>query len=136
MTVRQRQSGMSVVGIFAILLMLGFFALCAIRISPPYFESLSVENIISNIAANPDTAEASIRQIRLNTDANFNTNQIYELDAKDVSVFRASGKTYIDARYEVRLPILWRIDAIVKFDDLFYVVGEPDPVAPVAMPKT
>jgi hypothetical protein len=136
MTARRRQSGMSILGIFAILLMLGFFALCAIRIAPPYFEYLSVKNTISNIATESDTAEISIRQIRRKIDANFNTNQIYELEAKDVNVFHKGGKTYIDANYEVRLPILWRIDAVVNFDDLFYVLGEPDPIPPIEAPKT
>ena len=135
MTARGRQSGMSIVGMLIILLMLGFFALCIIRISPPYFEHLSVKNIISNIAAEPDTVEASIRQIRRNIDSNFNTNQIYELKAKDVNVFRKSGKTYIDASYEVRMPIVWRIDAVINFDDMFYEVGKPEPVEPVLAPK-
>lgn len=135
MMARRRQSGMSVLGMLVILLMLGFFAMCAIRMSPPYFESLSIRNIISNIATDPDTAEVSIRRIRRNIDSNFNTNQIYELEAKDVKVFRKNGKTYIDASYEVRLPILWRIDAVINFDDLFYVVGEADPVSPVSVTK-
>ena len=132
---RRRQSGMSIIGILVILLMLGFFALCAIRLSPPYFESLSVRNIVSNVAMAPETPEASIRQIRRKLDSNFNTNQIYELKAKDVNVFRKSGKTYIDASYEVRMPIVWRIDAVINFDDMFYEVGKPEPVEPVLAPK-
>jgi hypothetical protein len=89
MTAGRRQSGMSIIGMFVILLMLGFFALCAIRIAPPYFEYLSVKNTISNIATEADTAEVSIRQIRRKIDANFNTNQIYELEAKVLQLDRA-----------------------------------------------
>ena len=132
----KRQSGMSMLGILAILLMVGFFAMCAIRISPPYFEYLSVKNIVSNVAVAPESAQESIRDIRRALDSNFNTNQIYELDAKDVNIYRKSGKTYIDANYEVRLPIIWRIDAVVRFDDLLYVVGEAEPVSPQSVPKS
>ena len=125
---RRRQSGMSMVGIFCILLMLGFFALCAIRISPPYFEYLSVKDIIERIVMDPDTKTASVSSIRRKLANIFNTNQIYELSYKDVEIIRRKGKSYIDANYEVRLPIAWRVDAVVKFDDLLYEIGNPNPV--------
>ena len=136
MTLRRRQSGMSMLGIFVILFMLGFFALCAIRIAPPYFEYLSVKNILSNIAIAPETAEESVRQIRRSIASNYNTNQIYETEAKDVNIFRRGGKTYIDASYEVRLPIAWRVDAVVSFDDLIYIVGQADPISPDLVPSS
>ena len=125
---RRRQSGMSIVGIFCILLMVGFFALCAIRISPPYFEYLSVKDIIERIVMDPDTKTASAASIRRKLANIFNTNQIYELSYKDVEIIRRKGKSYIDANYEVRLPIAWRVDAVVKFDDLLYEIGNPKPV--------
>jgi hypothetical protein len=47
----------------------------------------------------------------------------------EVKVYRSKGKTYIDGDYEVRLPVVWRIDAILKFDDLLYRVGDPEPLS-------
>ena len=43
MNTRQRQSGMSIPGILVIMIMVGFFVMCAIRMAPPYFEYLSVK---------------------------------------------------------------------------------------------
>ena len=43
-------------------------------------------------------------------------------------VYRNKGKMYIDANYEVRLPVMGPIDAVLVFDDLLYVLGSPDPV--------
>ena len=126
---RRRQSGMSIIGIFGILLMLGFFALCAIRIAPPYFEYLSVKDIVERVVMDPDTKTASASSIRRKFANIFNTNQIYELSYKDVEIIRRKGKGYIDANYEVRLPIVWRVDAVVKFDDLLYEIGSPKPVS-------
>jgi hypothetical protein len=126
---RRRQSGMSMVGIFCILLMLGFFALCAIRIAPPYFEYLSVKDIIERIVMDPVTKTASTASIRRKLATIFNTNQIYELSYKDVEIIHRKGKSYIDANYEVRLPIVWRVDAVIKFDDLLYEIGNPKPVS-------
>jgi hypothetical protein len=130
----RRQTGLSIPGILAIMIMVGFFLMCAIRMSPPYFESLSVRDIISRIVMEPDAGTGSIRQIRRKIENIFNSNQIYELQPKDVDIYRKKGKTYVDARYEVRLPIMGRIDAVLKFDDLLYVVGTPTPIA--ATPAT
>jgi hypothetical protein len=128
MKMLRRESGMSIIGTIAILIMLGFFAMCILRMLAPYTEYLSVKDIIQRIATDPETVGKSARDIKRKIDFVFNTNQIYELDHKDVNVFRRKGKQYIDANYEVRLPIMWRIDAVLKFDDLLYQVGDPNPV--------
>ena len=108
--------------------MLGFFAMCIVRMAPPYFEYLSVKDIIVKIATDPETIDKSARDIRRKIDFVFNTNQIYELNWKDVEVFDRRGKKYIDANYEVRIPIMGKIDAVLKFNDLLYQVGDPKPV--------
>jgi len=128
MSARRNQSGMSLLGILCILLMLGFFAMNIIRMVPPYLEYLSVKDIIARIAMDPDNTEASPADIRRKLSNIFNTNQIYLLDPKDVEVYIKSGNTFIDANYEVRLPVMWRIESILKFDDLLYQVGNPNPL--------
>jgi hypothetical protein len=134
MILRERQAGMSIPGILAILIMVGFFVMCIIRMAPPYFEYLSVKDIIAKVAMDFPPQTASIGQIRRRLRNLFNTNQIYELKPKEVEVYRKSGKTYIDASYEVRLPVMGRIDAVLKFDDLLYVVGSPVPLVGASAP--
>ena len=132
---RQRQTGLSIPGILAVLIMVGFFFMCAIRMAPPYFEYLSVKDIIARIVMEPEADKRGIAQIRRKIANIFNTNQIYELEPKDVEVYRKNGKTYVDANYEVRVPVMGRIDAVLKFDDLLYVVGSPEPVEATAATK-
>ena len=131
---RSHQSGMSIPGILCILLMLGFFAMCIIKMMPPYFEYLSVKDIISRLAVESDPDETTNSVIRRKIANIFNSNQIYLLDPKDVEVYRSKGETYIDANYEVRMPIMWRIDAVLKFDDLLYQVGNPEPITDAPPP--
>ena len=128
MITHRRQSGMSILGIICILAMLGFFAMCIVRMSAPYFEYLSVKDIIFKIVTDQDTLSKSPADIKRKIAYVFNTNQIYKLDPRDVKVFHTKGKKYIDANYEVRLPIMWRIDAVLKFDDLLYEIGDPRPI--------
>ena len=134
MNTRQRQSGMSIPGILAVMIMVGFFVMCGLRMSAPYFEYLSVKDIISNISGEHEADKKTIGQIRRKIGNMFNTNQIYELDYKDVEVYRKDGKTYIDGNYEVRVPIMGRIDAIMSFDDLIFQAGNPEPLEGAAIP--
>ena len=128
MNTRRRQHGMGIFGIMGVLAMLGFFALCIIKMTPPYFEFLSVRDIVTNIVNDPESAKKSSSDIRRKLDYIFNTNQINGLSYQDVEVYRKKGKHYIDARYEVRMPIMWRIDAVLKFDDLLFEIGDPTPL--------
>jgi hypothetical protein len=121
----RRQSGMSVPGMLIIASMVGFFVMNIIRMAPPYFEYLSVKEIVQKVALESDPETRTIGEIRRRITALFNTNQIYKLHPKDVEVYRKDGKTFIDATYEVRLPVMGRIDSVMKFDDLIYVVGSP-----------
>ena len=103
--------------------MVGFFVMCAIRMVPRYFEFLSVREIVTTIAREHNPKEENIGDIRRRVAKMFNTNQIYDLKPKEVEVFRKDGETYIDASYEVRLPVMGRIEAVLVFDDLKYVAG-------------
>jgi len=132
MKTRQRQAGMSIPGMLVIAIMVGFFVMCIIRMTPPYLEYLSVKNIIEQIVVEKDPGTETIGGIRRRIGNMFNTNQIYELQPKEVEVFRKDGKTYIDASYEVRLPVMGRIDAVLSFDDLMYVYGNPVPLSDLA----
>ena len=118
MNTRQRPTGMSIPGMLAIAIMVGFFVMCIIRMAPPYTEYLSVKSIIEQVTMEFDPQSQSIGDIRRRIDFMFNTNQIYDLKPKDVEIFHEKGKTYIDASYEVRVPIMGVIYAVMVFDDL------------------
>jgi hypothetical protein len=124
MKTRSRQQGMSIPGMLVVAAMLGFFIMCAVRMTPHYFEYLSVREIITKIAQEHNPDEEDIADIRRRIATVFNTNQIYDLQPKDVEVYRKDGRTYIDARYEARVPVMGIIDAVMKFDDLEIETGQ------------
>jgi uncharacterized protein YxjI len=123
-----KQSGVSLWGLLLILIVFGFFAMCAIRMAPPYFEYLSVRDIVERIVMDSETEGQKISSIRRSIDSIFNTNQIYGLESKEVAIYRKEGKTFIDASYEVRVPLVWRIDGVLKFHDLKYQIGSAEPI--------
>ncbi len=124
MNMRQRQAGMSIPGMLAIAIMVGFFVMCGIRMTPVYLEYLTVKRIMTQVAEEFKTEEDTISDIRRKIATMLNTNQVYGIQPKEVEVFRKDGKIIIDSNYESRLPVMGRIDMIMNFDDLVYVAGE------------
>jgi hypothetical protein len=127
MNIRQRQSGMSILGILIIGIMVGFFVMCGLRLAPSYFEYLTVKDVITAVATEHEADKKSIRELRRKLENLLNTNQVYGIDPRDVEIYRKDGKTYIDGNYEARIPVAGRIDAVMRFDDLKLQVGQPAP---------
>lgn len=123
MRLQGSQRGMSLPGILVIATMVGFFVTAAIRIAPKYIEYLTVKEVVERVADDFNREQDTISDLRRKLGTALNTNQIYDVDYKDIKVYREDGKTWIDARYEARVPLVWRIDAVVKFDDLMFEAG-------------
>lgn len=124
MQMRQRQGGMSLPGMLAIAVMVGFFVMAGIRMAPSYFEYMAVRDVVERVAQEHDPATESIADIRRRISNLFNTNQIYGLKPGDIEIYREDGQTWIDARYEARIPLVANIDAVINFDDLLVEAGE------------
>jgi hypothetical protein len=121
----RRQQGLGVLGLLIIAVMVGFFVMSGIRIAPGYLEYLTVRDTVIRVAEEFDREEDTIADIRRALAGYFNTNQIKGLDYRDVRIERREGYIFIDANYEQRIPLVWRIDAVVKYDDLVFEAGVP-----------
>jgi hypothetical protein len=104
--------------------MVGFFVMSAIRILPGYFQYMAMRDIAIAIAREYDRDTDTIATLRRKFADYMNTNQIKALSYKDIEITRKEGSVIIDASYEERIPLVWRIDAIVKYDDLIFTAGE------------
>ena len=127
MRTHSRQSGMSILGMLIIAIMVGFFVMVGLRMSPSYFEYLTIKDAVTKTATEYDADKKSITQLRTRLTNLFITNQVYGFNPDDIKVYRKDGKTYIDANYEARIHVMGRIDAVMNFDDLLLEVGKPLP---------
>lgn len=112
------ERGMSLPSMLLVVAMVGFFVMCAIRMFPRYMEYLSIREIVETVAREYNPDEEDLGDIRRRLDTMFNTNQINDLQPKDVEITHKEGRTYIDASYEARVPIMGIVDAVMTFDDL------------------
>ena len=97
----------------------------AIRIFPGYVEYLTVRDVVIRVAGEFDEEGGdTIADIRRSLAGYLNTNQVKNIAYRDVIIERRDGRLIIDASYEERIPLFWRIDAVVKYDDLQYEAGK------------
>ncbi len=120
-----RQKGLGFLALLVIAVMVGFFVMAGIRIAPGYFEYLTVRDVVGGIAAGYDQQEDSFADIRRALATDLNTNQVKSINYREIEIAREDGEVVIDASYEQRIPLVWRIDAVVKYDDLVFIAGEP-----------
>ena len=123
MKLRQKQSGMSLLGVLIVAIMVGFFVMCGLKMGPSYFEYMTVKDLVTRVVDEHNPEGDTIADIRRKLENLFNTNQIYGLNPRDIEVFRKDGNTWIDANYEARIPLIGRVDAIIRFDDLELQAG-------------
>jgi len=119
-----KQRGIGVLGFLTIAVMVGFFVMSAIRIAPGYIEYLTVKDVAMRVASEFNRDEDRIADMRRSFADYLNTNQVKSISYKDIIIERREGQIIIDASYEERIPMVWRIDAVVKYDDLVFVAGE------------
>lgn len=125
MKTRRSQSGMSMLGMLAIAVMVGFFVMCGLRMAPSYIEYMTVKDLIIKVATEYGAEAKTARELRRTIETNLNTNQIYGVKSKDIEIYKKEGRTFIDANYEARINVAGRIDAVISFDDLKFEVGKP-----------
>mgnify|MGYP003112149799 CR=1 FL=1 len=120
----KNQRGMGLLGMLAIAVMVGFFVMSGIKIMPGYMEYLSIYDTVARVAEEYDDDEDTISDIRRKLADYFNTNQIRRIHYRDVDITRRDGEVFINANFEDRIPLVWRIDAVVRYDDLEFMAGE------------
>lgn len=115
---RSRQRGFSFWGIALNVLIFGAFLVVVLRVTPLYVEYLTVKDVIVRAGAEYDPSKQGLGDIRTHIRKLLNTSQIYVITADDVEIVREKGKVVIDANYEVRFPLVWIIDGVMKFEDV------------------
>ncbi|MFT4768873.1 MAG: hypothetical protein ACI8RN_002012 [Glaciecola sp.] len=119
-----KQQGMGMLGMLTIGVMVGFFVMSGIRIAPGLIEYQTIRELVIQAAEGYDDDEDTIADIRRALSGSFNMNQIKTIKPRDIEIIRKDGKVMLNANYEDRIPLFWRIDVVVKYDDLVFVAGE------------
>lgn len=112
----RRQAGVSALGWLMILAVAGFALTCMFKLGPHYLDNLSIKDALKSLAeqsADVNTMEKG--EINKFLSNYMMINNVRGQEAKSITILRKKGKTFVNSEYEVRVPLVWNIDVVMKF---------------------
>lgn len=110
-----RQQGMSLFGWLVAVVVIGFFALIALKLVPVYMESFEVGSIVSNLANDEDVSGHDRGAIMSTLMKRFDINDVNNVDRRDVHIIPVNGGSRVVVEYEVRVPLMGNLSAVAHF---------------------
>ncbi|CAK0769657.1 putative DUF4845 domain-containing protein [Gammaproteobacteria bacterium] len=113
MSMQTTQRGMTFWGVLVIMAMVGFFVLLAMRLLPVYGDDLKINKALEALKTGTEgrTREVLVEQFLRQLDVN----DIRSIRPEDLKLEPRDSGFSANLNYEIRVPILYNVDAMVKF---------------------
>lgn len=114
----RKQAGITLMSFVMVLVVVGFFALMAMKLFPMYSEFHNMKAAVNAYAAEPNSASKTPAQAWSDLDRRFNIAYVESVERENVKIERgAEGRGMVmKVSYEVRKPLLFNLDVVGKFD--------------------
>lgn len=118
----RRQQGLSLIGFLIVVILVGIFALVAMRLFPIYSEYYNVVGSMESLKNQPGVATKSPDEIKNLFFRRLYVNYVESVERKNVLVSRDGG-LHIRVKYEVRRPMVGNLDVVASFDKTVQLTG-------------
>ncbi len=118
MNMRNKVKGITLIGFAIGLGVLGFFAYLAMRLVPMYIEYFGVLKTMEMVRNEPGASNKSLAEIRSDMSLKFDTQYVDETSVPPTAIMlkKENGAATLRVAYEKRVPFMYNIDLIGKFD--------------------
>lgn len=114
---RNKQSGVTMIGWLIIIIIFGVFALAAMRLVPVYMESLKVSSVLRSVKTEHDGNRPSSSDLRKSIKTRFNIESINVIDPGEVKITPGpNGAFILRAKYDHKTPYLGNLGLVVAVD--------------------
>lgn len=115
----KRQQGMTAIGVLVVLALIAFFTLLVLRLAPPYLENFNVSTSLKSLQQEVGIKDKSSGEIRNLLQRRLEINDVTNVKKENVTISKdaKSGLLKVAVAYEVRVPIMLNIDAVVVFSE-------------------
>ena len=114
---RDRQRGMTFLGIVVIIVVIGAWVYGGIRLVPKYLEytkvAATLEKVRDEFDSNPGTTEFMLRKA---VERHFDIEMVTVIEARDLEIRREGGVFILRAAYEDTVPLVANVSFLVEFD--------------------
>lgn len=123
MVLRNRQQGATFFSTMIVLIVAGVFLAVGFKLYPAYYDHYLINSVVGDVAATPEEVSKPVNEIRNTLSKRLRINQV-KLPAKEALKFtRDEGVMTISLKYDVRVPMFFNVDALVKFDEQYEVIS-------------
>lgn len=114
---RDRQAGMTTLGVIILVAFVGLFAFAGIRLTPVYLNYMKVAGVISGVQEEFDGAGPTKATIRKSISRRFDIDSVSVINAKDVEIKTVDGGFEVIAVYSHKAPFIANISFLVDFEE-------------------
>lgn len=115
---QSRQQGITLMSFVVVLVVVGFFALMAMKLFPMYSEYNNLKGVMADFAAEPNSASLTSAQAYVDLEKRFNIAYVSSVKKEHVKIIRGAGRgSQLNIAYEVRVPLIANLDVVGKFDN-------------------
>ncbi|WHI52575.1 DUF4845 domain-containing protein [Microbulbifer sp. MLAF003] len=112
----ERQRGMSYWGWLLVIAVLGFALTCVSKMAPAYVDARYVNEALKTLGENPELENMTAGQIKKEMGRYFLINNVRGEPTKALQVVRGAKSTVVSINYELRQPLIYNIDVVMKFN--------------------
>ena len=113
---RQRQAGMTTLGLIILVAFVGLFAFAGIRLTPVYLNYMKVVGVVDGVREEFDGTGATSSAIRNSIVRRFDIESVSQISARDIKVTKVDGGHEVAATYSHKAPFIANVSFVVDFD--------------------
>lgn len=120
----RKPRGMTLMSFVIVLVVVGFFALVAMKLFPMYSEYFNLKGVMEEYAAQPNSASIPPAQMHTDLNRRFGIAYVDSVEKEHIKVIREGGVSKLNIAYEVRVPLFGNLDVVGKFDNTVDLTGQ------------
>ncbi len=115
---RGKQQGITLIGLIALVIVLGLLGFAGLKLVPIYLEQMKIAGILNDVKFSLDGQSPSLQVIKSEINKRLNIEMVRDMDtrAKDFKITKSANGYTLNAKYERRTPYLANIYLVVTFD--------------------
>ncbi len=113
---RQRQQGMTLIGMLCVLGLIGVIVYAGIRLSTVYLNYMKVARSMEATAAEFKSENPDIVGMRRSLDRHWQIEDVSAVDSKEVEIVKDEGSVSMHVAYDDSVPYIANVSLMVHFD--------------------
>ena len=113
---RQRQRGMTFIGLMCILVLAGFVGYAGVRLVPVYLNYMKLARTMESAATEFKGETGSLDGVRKSLDRHWAIEDITGVEQKDIEITKDDGGLQLHVAYDDAVPYIANVSLSVHFD--------------------